>query len=158
VGSGSVVIGYNGTPAAEKAVREAGALLSGRPAVVVVVYEQGVGFDLVEIPGIAGMPPAMLDIRTAMEIEQSLAERSQELARKGAQLARDAGFDAEGLVVAEDLGVPVAETIVKVLRERDAQAVVMGAHGHGRLGEVLLGSTTRDVLRLAPCPVVVVRE
>jgi nucleotide-binding universal stress UspA family protein len=158
VGSGPVVIGYNGTPAAEKALREAGALLSGRLAVVLVVYEQGVGFELVEPPSVGGIPPAPLDVRTAMEIDELLAERSRDLARMGAELAREAGFDAEGLAVADDLGVPVAETIVKVLRERDAQAAVLGAHGQGRLSEVLLGSTTRDVLRHAPCPVVVVRE
>jgi nucleotide-binding universal stress UspA family protein len=34
----------------------------------------------------------------------------------------------------------------------------MGAHGHGRLSEALLGSTTRDVIHRAECPVVVVRE
>ena len=39
--------------------------------------------------------------------------------------------------------------------ERDAQALVVGAHGHGTLSEVLLGSTSRKVIRTAPCPVLV---
>ena len=52
----------------------------------------------------------------------------------------------------------IAETIVNVAKERDAAAIVVGAHGHGRLGEVLLGSTSRDVIRRAPCPVIVSRE
>jgi nucleotide-binding universal stress UspA family protein len=73
-------------------------------------------------------------------------------------MAHDSGFEAEGLAVADDMDTPVAETIVDVARERDAQALVVGAHGHGRLEEVLLGSTSREVIRLAPCPVVVVRE
>jgi nucleotide-binding universal stress UspA family protein len=157
--SGPIVIGYDGSPAAEHAVAEAGDLLSGRPALVVVVWKQGLGFELLELPtATIGLPPAQLDIRTALEIEKSMQERAQRLAQKGASLARDAGFDAEGLAVADDVDVPVSETIVKVARERDAQAVVVGAHGHGRAAEVVLGSTSRDVVRHTPCPVLVVRD
>jgi nucleotide-binding universal stress UspA family protein len=36
--------------------------------------------------------------------------------------------------------------------------VVVGDHPHGRLGEVLLGSVSREVIRHAPCPVVVVSD
>jgi nucleotide-binding universal stress UspA family protein len=43
-------------------------------------------------------------------------------------------------------------------RERQAAAIVVGAHGHGRLSEVILGSTSRDVIRPAHCAVVAVRE
>jgi nucleotide-binding universal stress UspA family protein len=156
--SGPIVIGYDGSPAAEHAVAEAGDLLSGRPALVVVVWNQGLGFELLELPTAIGLPPAQLDIRTALEIEKSMQERAQRLGQKGASLAHDAGFDALGLAVADDVDVPVSETIVKVARERDAQAVVLGAHGHGRAAEVIIGSTTRDVVRHAPCPVLVVGE
>jgi nucleotide-binding universal stress UspA family protein len=157
--SGPIVIGYDGSPAAEHAVAEAGDLLSGRPALVVVVWNQGLGFELLELPtATIGLPPAQLDIRTALEIEKSMQERAQRLAQKGATLARDAGFDAEGLAVADDVDVPVSETIVNLARERDAPAIVLGAHGHGRAAEVIIGSTTRDVVRHAPCPVLVVRE
>ena len=78
--------------------------------------------------------------------------------RKGAELAREAGFEAEGLAIADDPETPVAGTIVRVLRERDARAVVIGAHGHGGVSSLLLGSTSRDVIRHAPCPVVVTRS
>jgi nucleotide-binding universal stress UspA family protein len=53
--------------------------------------------------------------------------------------------------------VTVAETLVRVARERDSQALVVGAHGHSRLTEVVLGTTSRDVIRNAPCPVVIAR-
>jgi nucleotide-binding universal stress UspA family protein len=45
-----------------------------------------------------------------------------------------------------------------VTQERDAPAVVVGAHGYSRMRELLLGSTSREVIRRATCPVVVVRE
>jgi nucleotide-binding universal stress UspA family protein len=156
---GPIVIGYDGSPAAERAVREAGGLLGGRPALVVVVWKQGLGFDLLELPtATIGLPPAEIDIRTALEIDESMRERAQRLAQKGAGLARDAGLEAEGLAVADDVDVPISETIVNVARERNAQATVVGAHGHGRASEIILGSTTRDVVRHAPCPVLVVRD
>jgi nucleotide-binding universal stress UspA family protein len=158
VRSGPIVIAYDGSLNAEHVVHEAGELLGERPALVVVVFKPGLAFELVELPTASvGLPPAPIDIRTAMETEKAMYERAQRLANRGAGVAREAGFEAEGLVVAEEVEVTVAETIVRVARERDAQAVVVGVHGHGRLGEVLLGSTSRDVIRHAPCPVVMAR-
>lgn len=36
--------------------------------------------------------------------------------------------------------------------------IVMGSHGHGRLHQALLGSTTQGVLRKAGCPVMIVPD
>lgn len=154
-----VVIGYDGSEAAERAMRDAGRLLSGRPALVVTVWKQGLGFEAMELPAATiGMPPAVLDVRTALEIDHDLAASAERLARKGAGIAREAGFDdAEGLAVADDPEVPVAETIVRVAREREADAIVVGAHNQGTLSDVFLGSTSRDVIRRADRPVVVER-
>jgi nucleotide-binding universal stress UspA family protein len=157
-GSDPLLIAYDGSPSADHAIREAGGLLAGRRALVVVVYMQGIGFELEELPSVTiAAPPAPLDIRAALDVDQELAERSQMLARHGAELAREAGFEAEALAVADDVEMPVAETIVTVAREQSAAAIVVGAHGHSRLSEVVLGSTSRDVIRRAPCPVVVAR-
>jgi nucleotide-binding universal stress UspA family protein len=157
-GSAPILIAYDGSPSADHAIREAGRLLPGRQALVVVVYKQGIGFELVELPTTTiGLPPAPIDVRTALEIDEELAERSQKLAQQGAEMAREAGFEPEPLAVADDVDAPVAETIVNVAKERNAAAIVVGAHGHGRLTEVVLGSTSRDVIRRAPCPVVVAR-
>jgi nucleotide-binding universal stress UspA family protein len=157
-GSAPILIAYDGSPSADHAIREAGGLLAGRRALVVVVYQQGLGFELEELPSVTiAAPPAPLDIRMALDVDQELAERSQMLARHGAELAREAGFEAEALAVAEDADTPAAETIVTVAREQGAAAIVLGAHGHSRLSEVVLGSTSRDVIRRAPCPVVVAR-
>jgi nucleotide-binding universal stress UspA family protein len=156
---GPVLIAFDGSPASKQAIREAGKLLGGRPALVLVVWKAGVGFELLELPtATIGLPAAPIDIRTAMEIEREQQERAQQLAQHGAELARQAGFEAEGLAVAEDLEITVAETITTVAGERDAQAIVVGAHGHGRISEAILGSTSRDVIRRAARPVVVVRR
>jgi nucleotide-binding universal stress UspA family protein len=151
-----VVIGFDGTPAAERAVRAAGALLAPRHALVVVVWEAGRVFEYAELPvATLGMAPVAVDIRTAMELDQAMYDAAQQMAQRGAALAKEAGLDAQGLAVADD--VTVADTLVRLAQERDAQAVVVGTHGHGVIGELLLGSTSRGVVKRAPCPVVVVR-
>jgi nucleotide-binding universal stress UspA family protein len=158
--AGPVLIGYDGSDAAEHAIREAGALLQGRRALVITVWKAGLGLELVQLPSITpGLPPAALDIRTALEVDRQMAEHARRLAQDGARMAAEAGFaDPEGLAVADDVDTPVAETIANVARERDAQVVALGAHGYSRVREVLLGTITRDVIRRAPCPVLVVRE
>lgn len=157
--TGPVLIGYDGSDAAEHAIREAGALLPRRPALVVTVWKAGLGLELVEVPSITpGLPPSSLDIRTALEVDRTMAERAQRIAQEGARIAGESGFEEpEGLAVADDVDVPVAETIARVARERHAQVVAVGGHGYSRVREVLLGAITRDVIRRAPCPVLVVR-
>ncbi len=76
------------------------------------------------------------------------------VADRGVSLATGLGFDAEGLVVADEL--TVAQTLVRVANERDATSVVVEAHGHRRLQSLFVGTTSRRVLEQAPCPVVVV--
>ena len=155
MGSGPVLIGYDGTRASEHALREAAGLLGGRPALVVVVWKAGLAFELIELPTSSiGLPPAPLDLRAALETDRALYEGAQQAAQRAAAFARALGLEAEGLVVAEDPEIPVAETLLRLAREREAQVIVVGAHRHG----ALLGSTTRSVVRDARCPVLVVRE
>jgi nucleotide-binding universal stress UspA family protein len=158
-GSGPVVIGFDGTPAAEHAIREGGPLLAGRKAVVMVVWKQGLGFELVALPASEiGMPPAPVDIQTALEIDRELLAAAESQAQRGVEIAREAGLDAEPLVVADDPDTSVHETIVRVAEERESAAILIGAHGHGPITELLVGATTRGVLRQANAPVVVVRH
>src|SRR3954454_759360 len=147
-----VVIGFDGSAAAEHAIRETGPLLAGQRALVVVVWKAGLGFELATLPtSTIGLPPAEVDVRTALEIDREIEDRARRLAQRGAGLARDAGFAAEGLAVAESPETPVAEAILDVARGRKARALVIGA-------DDILGGTSRDVIRHAPCPVVVTRN
>ena len=153
--SASILIGYDGTRASEHALREAAGLLAARQALIVVVYKPGLAFELIELPASSiGLPPAALDIRTALEADRNIYEGAQEAAEHAAGLARMLGMEAEGLVVAEDPEISVAETLLRLARERDAAALVVGSHRHGPI----LGSVSREVIRDASCPVLVVRE
>ena len=89
--TGPIVIAYDGSPAAEHALRAAAELLGPRPALVVVVWEAGAGYEMTEIPAGTDLMPAPIDIRSAVEIDEALQERAQQLAQHGAELARQAG-------------------------------------------------------------------
>ena len=154
-GTGPILVAYDTTPASERALREASSLLSGRRALVLVIWKPDLPFELIALPASAiGLPPAQLDVRAVREAGESIYDRARRAAEQAASLARDLGLDAAPLVVADDPEVPVQDTIVSVARERDADAVVVGAHAHGPI----LGSVSRGVIRAAPCAVVVVRE
>lgn len=50
-----------------------------------------------------------------------------------------------------------AKAIVEVAHESGCDLVVMGAHGHGRLHHVLIGSVSDAVLRFSDLPVLLMR-
>ena len=54
------------------------------------------------------------------------------------------------------VGTPWVE-ITDEARERGADLIVMGTHGHGAVAHALLGSVAERVVRHAPCPVLTVR-
>jgi nucleotide-binding universal stress UspA family protein len=55
-----------------------------------------------------------------------------------------------------EAGVPAAK-IVDAAKKWPADLIGMGSHGRGKIGGLLLGSVSQQVLHHAPCPVLVVR-
>jgi len=51
---------------------------------------------------------------------------------------------------------PTGEALLDAAMELDADLLVMGAYGHSRLREYLIGGTTRDVIKHAQIPVLMV--
>ena len=78
--------------------------------------------------------------------EETLGARATELRQRGIK----ASWRMQ-------IGVPFEE-IVRVAQEEHADMIVMGTHGRSGLNRVLLGSVAERVVRLAPCPVLTVRQ
>ena len=55
------------------------------------------------------------------------------------------------------IGVP-AEEIVRYAQDREIGLIVMGTHGRKGVAHMLLGSVAEHVVRIAPCPVLLVRQ
>ncbi len=49
------------------------------------------------------------------------------------------------------------DVILDFAKERETDLIVMGAYGHSRVRELILGSTTQYVINHAPCPVLLAR-
>jgi nucleotide-binding universal stress UspA family protein len=148
-----IIIGYDGSPASDLAVNAAAELFKSRKALVVTVWEPQQAWAAVVPSG--AITPVPVDIRLGIELEKELYEGAQRNAQRGADLAAQGGLDAAPSVVADSISV--GETLARLAEKHDAAAIVVGSHGHAALTEALFGSTTRDVLKKAPCPAVVVR-
>ncbi len=139
---------------------------SGKP--VLVTPEK---FREIESMGLAydGSPPA----KKALQLSLSLSVKTKwpitvviitADAQKAAQLSaqieemnqpdetRDQA-DCEVIV----LSGKEPDEILKFIREGAVELMVMGAYGHNRLRELLLGSTTSQVIRSSPIPVLLIR-
>ena len=103
--------------------------------------------------------PATLDpmFRGDVPLEM-LRARMEQFARENmdAFLARHfSGFDRFDTIVAT--GIPYRE-IVGSARDAEVDLVVIGTHGRTGVEHVIFGSTAEKVVRMAPCPVLSVRQ
>ena len=90
-------------------------------------------------------------VRTLYEAQRKWAEKTLE---ERAGDLRQRGVKASWRL---QVGVPFEE-IVKVAAEERVDMIVMGTHGRSGLNRALLGSVAERVIRLAPCPVLSVRQ
>ena len=90
--------------------------------------------------------------RFRARVDQVRARREQ-LAQALVTRGRDEGLDVSFLVWTGDPG----DVIVEAAGAEHADMVLVGSHGRGPVGRLLLGSVSEFVVRNAPCPVLVVR-
>ena len=143
---GPVLLCYDGSPEATAAIRAAGRLLGGGPAVVLTVYEPAAIHLLSPVSDTIAVLTGLAD-----QVDEASAEAAAKHADEGVRLAREAGYEATPLVGSGRAAAVIADTA----RERGARVVVMG-HGGGITG--LLGSAVRAVLHDSRRPLLVVSE
>jgi nucleotide-binding universal stress UspA family protein len=148
-----VVVAFDGSEAAQAALREASELFTGRPILIVSVWEPGIAL----IPQSAD--PVMVAYTPSFEqvqaVDRAQEERASAVAEAGVQIAREAGATAQAIAISDDSDV--AGTVCEVANDNDAAAIVVGSRGHGRVASHLFGSTTQRLLRDTRRPVLVVR-
>jgi nucleotide-binding universal stress UspA family protein len=136
----TVVVGYDGSPASRAAV-ERGIDTVGRSGRLVVVYAHQVPADFIGASYYQAMLNDSLDAANVVIDELKLS------------CERLAAVDWEPDLVQ---GAP-GPAICRAAEARDADEIVIGTRGHGRL-RAALGSVAVDVLHGAHCPVVVIPE
>ncbi|MFF1909578.1 universal stress protein [Kitasatospora sp. NPDC058218] len=138
-----IVVGVDGSPASERALRwavdYAKLVGGGVQAIAAWEYPAFYGWSGLAVPPAEGFNPEELAGRT---LSETVAK-----------------------VVGDDAGVRITEAVMpgnaaQALLEAAAGAalVVVGSRGLGGFSGALLGSVSRHLTEHAPCPVVVVRE
>ena len=139
-----MLICYDGSRGARRAIAAAAAVLSPRPAVVLELT-QPVTADEEEAAFIlAGSP--------SNNLEQRLRD-VRRTAHRGVQVARAHGLDATGRV---DVVGTFWKGVVAVADDLDASVIVVGSEGLGRGRELVEGSLSRDLAIHAGRPLLVV--
>lgn len=122
-----ILIGWNGTRQARRAVSDAMAFLVAAEHVTVLIIDQA-GHHL---PG-----------------EEPGAEIARHLMRHGAYVE---------VAHVASAGLPIAQVILSSAMQSASDLLVVGAYSHARLRELLLGGTTRTLLARMPVPVLISR-
>jgi nucleotide-binding universal stress UspA family protein len=142
--SAPILICYDGSEPARRAIRVAAGMLGPRSAIVLDVAPL---FTPEESYAVAA------SAASALEFEQVHAEEANKRAAEGADIARAAGFTTtpRGAVAA-----PTWEGILDVADEIDASAIVIGSHGRTGVREFVEGSVSHEIAKHSPLPVLVV--
>jgi nucleotide-binding universal stress UspA family protein len=146
---GPILLCYDGSDDAAHAIARAGALFAGRDALVVTVWQP-------PALGSLAWSGATASMANFFEHDRTEAELGGRAASEGVRVAREAGLNAEAVVV-EATG-PVWTTIVEIADHHDAAAIVMGSRGLTGLRSMLLGSVSSAVVHHADRPTLIIRQ
>jgi len=146
-----VLICFDGSEDAAAAIAAAGEVLAPRPAVVLTVWERAASWAHYD-PATALSAPLSRLASNELELNEIACDVARERLEHGRELASQAGFQAEARL---GEGKPW-RVISEVARELDAQLIVIGARGLGRVESMLLGSVSSAVVHHAKRPVLVV--
>jgi nucleotide-binding universal stress UspA family protein len=152
-----ILIGYDGSDTARRAVREAAELFSSRRALVVTVWEPGLAYEASAMTADpTGLGPEPVDPAAAQEVDDASKAHAQRIAEEGVALAKSLGLQAEALPVADEGNV--ADAIVELAHKRGVAAIVVGSRGLSGLRASLEGSTSNALAKHSTCPVVLVHN
>lgn len=145
-----MIIAYDGTDNARRAVQYAGRFLATTRAVVLTVWspaQRGPAPAAVDLDG----PPDPADHDDDVDMAHTDAQR---INAEGVLLAHDAGLGAQPLCVA--VTGTVWGTIIAAADDLDAALIVTGTRGTTGLRSLLQSSVADNVLRRGHRPVLIV--
>ncbi len=139
-----ILICYDATDAARRAITAAAAVLGPRRAVVVDIAP----------PLTAGEAYATFSpLVPPADYEDLNADEALDRARRGVERAQRAGFEA---TARGEASAPTWEAIVEVADEIDAAVIVMGTRALSGAADLLDGSVSHQVAKHAGRPVLIV--
>ena len=139
----SIVVGTDGSPSAEAAVRWAIDVAKRRDAsvCVVTVFAHADSFS-------------ERLVSTARRERVDVRQAAENVVARAADKFEQAGIEVQTEAREGD----PAEVIIEVAEQRDADRIIIGARGTTGLQRFLLGSVPSKVVHHAPCSVLVIRD
>jgi nucleotide-binding universal stress UspA family protein len=134
----TIVWATDGSETAARALPYALGLAEPDQAKLVVVHAREI------FVGRGGAYPVLAD---ESELRETISRQVKDL--------RSGGLDAT-FIVRTCSASQAAHTIAKIAEEVEADLIVVGTHGYGRVAGLLLGSVTQGLLHAGVCPVLAV--
>jgi len=137
-----ILIPVDGSEYALRAVQHASALVKGGTTAELHLLNVQEHLD--------GKVQAYLSLEKIKAIEAAAAERVLQPAR---QILDDGDVP---YIVSIRTG-PIAKSIIDYVQEQKCDSIVMGTHGRGALGNLILGSVMNKVIHLVHVPVTLIK-
>jgi nucleotide-binding universal stress UspA family protein len=131
-----IVVGYDGSDAANRALQRAADLASNAGQIVVVASAE---------------PHARTGIETGSHLDFSEFEQRREALEEAHRLVSERGIEVESVEAQGDPGTAIVDAA------KDADLIVVGSRGLNPVQRILLGSVSSKVVHRATCDVLVVR-
>jgi nucleotide-binding universal stress UspA family protein len=146
--SGPVLLCYDDSENARRAIERAGRLAANKKATVLHVWQSWVPHAPAYVPVVSNAVGSM-----ARELDEIADEQSSELTGLGVAAARAANFDADSM--SKRCNGAVWQAILEASDRADASLIVLGSRGTTGLSAVL-GSVSHGVLHHSERPVLIV--
>jgi universal stress protein E len=143
-----IAVATDQSPGSEAAVERAAHLARQHGARLGIVHVIPIGlWDEVLL--------SLTDAEASTPTEEALRAGAEAMLQEVASVTAAAyGVDCETRVTVGRVGAEIARWAA----EFDADLLVLGAHGRHPVRDLLLGTTVQKLLRLSPCPVLVVKQ
>ncbi|MGE5251081.1 MAG: universal stress protein [Bacteroidota bacterium] len=137
----NILLAVDGSDHSMRAAKQAGDLARTLHSTIVRII---VAFE--PIPDYLGEPNRQQAIDARMDKANAILQQAQ---------AAVGGIPGE--IHTELIEGSPAEAIINVARTRKSTVIIMGSRGLSNMAELVLGSTSHNVVSHAPCPVLIVR-
>jgi len=108
---------------------------------------------------VEGMTPLAADPYGAYsgEVIEIMRQSGSKILEDASDVAKAAGVTADTELF-DNFGERLAEVVADAAIRFNADLIVVGTHGRRGLGRMMLGSGAEQIIRLAPVPVLVIRQ